>query len=244
MFHGGLGLPSVLHKRESIIIQTLRRIELNLDQPWANLYIYWFGLNLKFYHAPYAANTYLHNIENFQENQHIKSTILKYRIHDNIWKIPNLRLIYTLIINKMNNSPTITLKYPSAIWDLIWNNYAKIQKSNEKLIIFKYLHKILPTGEYYHKIGRFRSIPRCADCWLGPNTLQHIFETCTVHNAERTALLLELQNITPNIILNSNLLQTGNNDKTLDHRTQNQICTAIFKYTITIWKQCIKLKPP
>ena len=28
MFHGGLGLPSVLHKRESIIIQTLRRIEL------------------------------------------------------------------------------------------------------------------------------------------------------------------------------------------------------------------------
>ena len=34
-FHGGLGLPSVLHKRESIIIQTLRRIELNLDQPWA-----------------------------------------------------------------------------------------------------------------------------------------------------------------------------------------------------------------
>ena len=108
MFHGGLGLPSVLHKRESIIIQTLRRIELNLDQPWANLYMYWFGQNLKFYHAPYAANTYLHNIENFQENQHIKSTVLKYRIHDNIWKIPNLRLIYTLIINKMNNSPTIT----------------------------------------------------------------------------------------------------------------------------------------
>ena len=110
------------------IIQTLRRIELNLDQPWANLYIYWFGLNLKFYHAPYAANTYLHNIENFQENQHIKLTILKYRIHDNIWKIPNLRLIYILIINKMNNSPTITLKYPSTNWDLIWNNYAKIQK--------------------------------------------------------------------------------------------------------------------
>ena len=33
MFHGGLGLPSVLHRRESIIIQTLRRIELNPDKP-------------------------------------------------------------------------------------------------------------------------------------------------------------------------------------------------------------------
>ena len=135
----------------------------------------------------------------------------------------------------MNNSPTITLKYPSTNWDLIWNNYAKIQKSNEKLIIFKYLHKILPTGEYYHKIGRFPSIPRCAHCWLGPNTLQHIFETCIVHYVERTALLFELQNITPNIILNSNLLPTGNNDKTLALRTQNQICTAILKYAITIW---------
>ena len=39
MFHGGLGLPSVLHKRESIKIQTLRRIELNLDQPLANIYL-------------------------------------------------------------------------------------------------------------------------------------------------------------------------------------------------------------
>ena len=33
MLHGGLGLPSVLHKRESIVIQTLRRIELNPNQP-------------------------------------------------------------------------------------------------------------------------------------------------------------------------------------------------------------------
>ena len=94
-----------------------------------------------------------------------------------------------------------------------------------------YLSSLLVTC---HQSSRLNSV----------NTLQHIFETCTVHNAERTALLLELQNITPNIILNSNLFQTGNNDKTLDLCTQNQICTAIFKYTITIWKQCIKLKPP
>ena len=124
MFHGGLGLPFDLHRRESIIIQTLRRIELNPIQPWANLYIYWFGLNLQFNHAPYTANKYLHNIENFQIHQHIKSTILKYRIYDTIWKMPNLKLIYTLTINNMNNSPTITLKYPPINLDLIWNNYA------------------------------------------------------------------------------------------------------------------------
>ena len=139
---------------------------------------------------------------------------------------------------------TTAIKYPSANWELIWKKYDTFRKTDEKLILFKFLHKILPTGEYYHKYGFFNKIPRCADCWLGPNTIQHIFETCTAHNIERTALLLELQNIIPNITLNSNLFQTGNNDKILDLRTQNQICTAIFKYIITIWKQCIKLKPP
>ena len=143
----------------------------------------------------------------------------------------------------MNNSPTITLKCPSINWDLIWNNYAKIRKSNEELIILKYLHKIMPTGEYYHKIGRFRSIPRCADCWLGPNTLQHIFETCTVHNLEPTALKTQLQSISPNIVMNSTLFQTGNNDKTLDLRTQNHICNTTFNYIITIWKNALNLKP-
>ena len=36
---------------------------------------------------------------------------------------------------------------------LIWENYAKLVKTDEKLIIFKFLHKILPTVEYYPKIG-------------------------------------------------------------------------------------------
>ena len=98
--------------------------------------------------------------------------------------------------------------------------YDNLKKTDKKLILFKFLHKILPTGEYYHKYGLFNKILRCADCWLGPKMIQHIFETCTAHNIERTALLLELQNIIPNITLNSNLFQTGNNDKNLDLRTQ------------------------
>ena len=173
-----------------------------------------------------------------------KKNILKYRTQEEIWKIPNIKLIYRIIISNINHTPTNALKHPTSNWDLIWNNYTKFRETDEKLILFKFLHRILPTGEYYHKIGRVRNIPRCADCWIGPNTLQHIFETCTIHNAERTSLKRELQNISPNIIINSNLYQTGNNDKTLDNRTQNQICTVIFKYIITIWKKCIKLKPP
>ena len=241
---GGVWLPSISHKQETIISQNIRKIELNPTQPWANLYIYWFSLNLRFYHEPYASNKYLHNIENFRGHEIIKKTILKYRTQEEIWKIPNIKLIYRIIISNINHTPTNALRHSTSNWDLIWNNYTKFRETDEKLILFKFLHRILPTGEYYHKIGRFRNIPRCADCWIGPNTLQHIFETCTIHNAECTSLKRELQNISPNIIINSNLYQTGNNDKTLDIRTQNQICTVIFKYIITIWKKCTKLKPP
>ena len=46
---GGLNVPSLIQKQDSLIIQTLRRIEINRNQPWANLYIYCFGINLKFY---------------------------------------------------------------------------------------------------------------------------------------------------------------------------------------------------
>ena len=75
---GGLSAPSITFKQESITIQTLRKIEGNLNQPWAALYIYWFGLDLRFYYPNFASNNYIHNIENFYEKEYIKRTILKH----------------------------------------------------------------------------------------------------------------------------------------------------------------------
>ena len=52
-------------------------MEINRTKPWSYLYIYWFGINLKFYCAEYASNIYSHNTENLEENQNIKNVILK-----------------------------------------------------------------------------------------------------------------------------------------------------------------------
>ena len=94
---------------------------INSTQPWANLYIYWFEINLKFYCAEYASNIYSHNIEHFEENQNIKNVILKYRINKNIWKITNLKFIYKILIDNLNTTTILHLNTPHPIgWEQIW----------------------------------------------------------------------------------------------------------------------------
>ena len=242
---GGLSVPSITHKQESITIQTLRKIEGNLNQPWAALYIYWFGLNLRFYCPNFASNNYIHNIENFYEKEYIKRTILKYRLNEPIWKTSNLKNIYNMTVDSINNTTTISLKYPTSDWDLIWRNISQYTNYKDKITIFKYIHKILPTGEYLKKINCIAEIPRCADCWLGPNTFKHIFENCTAHNVERTELITTLNRIDPNITINSTLIQTGNNTHNIpisEMTLQNKICKTIFKYILQIWAKTTKIK--
>ena len=239
---GGLNVPSLMQKQDSLIIQTLRRIEINRNQPWANLYIYWFGINLKFYCSEYASNNYLHNIENFEENQNIKNVILKYRINEAVWKTNNLKLIYKIIIDSLNITTTIAFKYPISNWDLIWNNISQFRNPKERLILFKFMHKILPTGDYYHKIKIFKNIPHCADCWLGQNSQKHIFESCTHHKDKRNKLISDLKSIEPNININSTLIQTGSNDKNLPLHIQNKIIKLILNFILLVWEDSTKLK--
>ena len=182
---GGLNVPSLIQKQDSLIIQTLRRIEINRNQPWANLYIYWFGINLKCYSSEYASNNYLHNIENFEENQNVKNVILKYRINEAVLKTNNLKLIYKIIMDSLNVTTTIAFRYPTSYWDLIWNNIIQFHNPKERLTLFKFMHKILPTGDYLNRLKIFKNIPRCADCWLGQNSQKHIFESCIHHRDKK-----------------------------------------------------------
>ena len=57
LIRGGLSVPSIMHKQESITIQTLRKIEDSFIQLWVSLYVYWFGLNLRFY-----CSSFLHQV--------------------------------------------------------------------------------------------------------------------------------------------------------------------------------------
>ena len=74
----------------------------------------------------------------------LKKNILKYRTQEEIWKIPNIKLIYRIIISNINHTPTNALRHPTSNWDLIWNNYTKGLSSRRG--------KIGPVKSYFRNV--------------------------------------------------------------------------------------------
>ena len=111
-----------------------------------------------------------------------------------------------MTVDSINNTTTISHKYPTSDWDLIWRNLSQYTNYKDKMKIFKNIHNILPTRENLMKINCIAEIPRCVECWLGPNTFKHIFENCTAHNVERTELITTLNRLDPNITINATLI--------------------------------------
>ena len=69
------------------------------------------------------------------------------------------------------------------------------------------------SEHFFHKSKELSRIT-LACLWVGRiGHLISIIETCTAHNVERTTHFLEIENITPNITLNSTLFQTGKNNR-------------------------------
>ena len=100
-------------------------------------------------------------------------------------------------MDSLNVTTTIALRYPTSNWDLIWNNIIQFHNPKERLTLFKFMHKILPTGDYFNRLKILKNIPRCADCWLGQNSQKHIFESCIHHKDKRNKLINDLKNIEP-----------------------------------------------
>ena len=59
-YKGGLGLTDLNTSIISTHIQRFKNIINNKDQPWASLYIYWFGLHLNFFVKEFSSkNIYI-----------------------------------------------------------------------------------------------------------------------------------------------------------------------------------------
>ena len=45
----------------------------------------------------------------------------------------------------------IQIEYPYHNWKVIWEQVHKIKKSENKILIYKFINNILPTPDYLHK---------------------------------------------------------------------------------------------
>ena len=241
--NGGLGLINIKIRQTALHLQRITKIKDNLKEPWTQLYIFWFGFNLQFINKEFASIKYTHSFNIPNELNVLRQNLLKYRYNQTIWNYTKLKPIYIYLLTDEEHKSNIEIKNPDINWKYIGQNFSKIKSHSNKVIIHKYLHKILPTGEYLVKYNVFPKIPKCTNCGSAVFTIEHLIEFCDkyMYKQERLDLIKNISNINKQIKINTILYQFGNNDININNREAKQICNLLFQYVIMIWKTTKKL---
>ena len=105
-----------------------------MNLPWTALYIYWFGLYMKFMNPKYASNKYVHSLGIPSKLFKAKYTLLDYRTQDKIWRYKTLKQIYLFIIDKEKFQSIIVAKYPEHGYESIWKEINNMKNIKNKII--------------------------------------------------------------------------------------------------------------
>ena len=97
--NGGLAMIDITLRSVANVLQNIANIEQKLNQPWALLHIYWFGIILKHDFPNLARNIWAHIMDLPMNINFIKCIINNYNTDKQIWKI-NLKSIYKYLNNK------------------------------------------------------------------------------------------------------------------------------------------------
>ena len=237
---GGLGMLDLQTIRKADIITQIINIPMNLDKPWACLYVYWFGLVMKKIHPSLASNIWVHTLNIPRSLQDIK-TVIKENQNTNIWNINN-KLIYQYLIQKQNYMSKIERNYPQINWDIIWQTIASYKNSDMKSVLYKYILGVLPTGEYLLKFKIVKKVPYCCMCNDGTFTIKHIFQECNDFVDARVYLQQDIQDSGSNQILNETMYKFGNQtigNNAIDRKVCNLILNHIYHILHNIRKPYI-----
>ena len=119
--HGDLSMPNLKLRSEANSVQLFLKMSLCLNQPWAELFIYWFGFLLKDIYPDLSTNKYVHTIDIPKGMLYFKQLILKYKPYKEIWK-RNLKQVYNIILYKSSNKSIIEINYPNVNWQIVWKS--------------------------------------------------------------------------------------------------------------------------
>lgn len=239
--NGGLSMLDIHSKQKTIHIQRFKSFLQDYKKPWTSLYIYWFGLYFKTMCPTVASNQYVHTIKIPEKIVNIKNTLLNYKNDNLIWQYKHFKQINNYIISKEKFKPKIMFDHPDTNWNITWKIISQIKNINYKIIMFKYIHRILPTPEYLYKFKILKDITNCEHCKV-PINLDHIFQKCELFNNEREFLKNQLLSIQKNIIINKQLYETLNNP-TIKHENEQKIVNIMIQYIIQIWDIYQAIKP-
>ena len=167
---GGINLLNVFYKAKSIYVNSFLRSFLFSGEN-ESLIKYYCALQLN----P------LFKIRNLPVNvsplttPYYSSVTATLRACSKLRNFPNItsKLIYEFILLKQ--PPKVEEKYSLFNWKTIWKNLAfKCIRSDDRCILFKYLHEILPNNSRLYEIKRKPS-PNCDMCNLEENNLHMMY---------------------------------------------------------------------
>ena len=232
---GGLAMINIEIRNQANMLTNLRNIELKINQPWALLYVYWLGIQLREIYPDFAKNKWLHTLDIPISKESIKHIILKFQKDGKIWQI-STKLLYSYIINTIKLPTRIERNNPTLNWHVIWKVVKDIKPWEAKTIIYKYLYGILPTGDMLKRYHIFRVIPKCNVCKKGLFTLDHVFINCEGFKRNRDKLLQDLKVFSPNVTLSKILIRYGNCGTSGSDFNDFQTAKIIFEYVDNIWE--------
>ena len=230
--NGGMAMIDLKSRRIADIINQITNINNNLNQPWACLYIYWFGLSLRKIYPNLASNSYVHTLKLPTRYINIKQVIQQNIDDDKIWQMNN-KNTYKYLIQKMDFKSKTEKLYPNLNWKAIWQAIFSFKNSEIFSTLYKYIFGVLPTGEYLVKFKILKKIPICV-CENGFYTANHIVKKCDEFGNTRAFLEQDIQAINPHININETLYMFGNNQIT-DFNQDLQICKMIFEFVYHVW---------
>ena len=170
---GGIGLFNIYVKAKSIFVSTNLKVFLNARENSMS----------KYYLALKINNILKINI--MPRNVTLRTTpyyeyfidALKLTVYNKDFPNVNSRNVYEMLMPK--NIPKIENEYPLYNWKNIWCNISfKYINVNDKPIIFKYIHEILPNNKRLYQC-RLKDNPNCIYCNIEDSNI-HRFYYCSI----------------------------------------------------------------
>ena len=139
--------------------------------------VYWFDIILKHDFTNLARNIWAHTMDLSMNINFIKCIINKYNTDKQIWKI-NPKPIYKYLNNKNKILSKVEEDNPHLNWQMVWKHLIIQSDINKRVVLYKYLHDVLPTGDNLMKYVIIISLPKCVLCNQGNLTGKNLFIHC------------------------------------------------------------------
>ena len=225
---GGLNLLNVFFKAKSIFAKSFLRLFL-FSAENDSLVKYYCALQIN----PLLRIRDLPHIVSYVIAPFYASGIDTIRNCCKMRNFPNITScnIYEHILIKQK--PRVEEQYSLFNWKIIWENVAfKFICSDDRSIVFKYIHEILPNKLRLYNIKRSPS-PNCDTCNKEENNL-HMMYYCD----ENKILVYFLRELLQKVVLRNDLslvkllfLDTT----TLRERDRNSVVALVTNYICTVW---------